>query len=652
MVGVPIKPRDFDFGDLGDFADAGTSLDGDGTFSIGGGDIGDGGFNIADSSFGGDLGGVGLSGIENIDLLPPIDTTAVASDNVYVEPPPQVVADVPTDPGLGVVNGDLIAVAPTSPDTNQLTPDSGLTISFDNNSPIPEFTPTDTGVIDSLENLNPADIVSSNSPPITPDPGTPVAVTPDPGAFSLLPGYTFSDFQPSEQGLMQLDALENALGDPSLTGNTGTPPTPVDGITIAGFVPAPDLGPDTALTPNPGVINPPVAFTPGDNVVASLPDITTPGVDIASTDDTSLGTGNNLPTLQQFKDQASQLANDPKLSSDERKTWQDVEQVAANLSPEDFGKLTLNDQFTTPVKIADGSTVPGDRIQDLTPQGQTAIRNSVYPPAYRTNNGINLGGIANIASQGFVQAGVRLLSLFGEKSILNNGGSQIYTVVQRVGVPVSVGVPITVRVGVRVPVTVVSTLPGGVVTRILVYQPNPVKTTAVTTATTKPKAPVNATVTPKPKTPSKSKREIKESDSDLEYFAKPEPKEQKPKNEDLQYFVEPKPKEQEPKNEDPEYFVEPEPKEQERPKELKNSYKGDVVFTPVGVPAREKEEPDQPKWDKTDIAFKYQPGDYPIREGGDTYLDKTEKSSYSKDEPSTRKGSGGSVEDMKPSPRT
>lgn len=195
VVGVPIKPRDFDFGDGGDvFGGLGNSLGGDFTSSIAeGGGLGlDQSFNVADNTFaGGDL---GLSGIEAFDLQQPeIIATApdpvVPDPNLYVDPQPQVVADVvPTNPGLGANNGDLIAVASTPPDTNQITPNGGISISFANNAPIPEFTPTDSGLIASIENLNPADIASSNSvAPVTPDP-VPVAVAPVdpvPGTFSL-----------------------------------------------------------------------------------------------------------------------------------------------------------------------------------------------------------------------------------------------------------------------------------------------------------------------------------------------------------------------------------------------------------------------------------------------------------------------------------
>lgn len=206
VVGVPLQPRQWDdfgggdsfdagdsfnFGGGGDiFGDSGIGLgdgSGDISFDMGGGGL-DNSFNVADNSWaGGDLGSFGSTSAEFIDQLPSVDPSTVA-DNLYVDPAPDVVADVqPTDPGLGAVSGDLLAMGPTTPDTNQVTPPSGLTVSFDNNTPPPDFTPTDSGIVDSLDNLNPADIASSNSPPVT-DPGTAVAVTPDPGAYSLIPG--------------------------------------------------------------------------------------------------------------------------------------------------------------------------------------------------------------------------------------------------------------------------------------------------------------------------------------------------------------------------------------------------------------------------------------------------------------------------------
>lgn len=195
VVGVPIKPRDFldDLGGGGDvFGGLGNSIDDGGTFTastINLDDLGGGGsFKFADNSFAGDL---GLSGIEQFDLQPEIVATApdpVTPDpNLYVDPQPQpqIVADV--TPSLGATDGSLIASASIPPDTNQITPNSGITISFANNDPIPEFTPTDGSVIASIENLNPADIASSNSAPVTPDP-VPIAVTPAPdsGRFSWL----------------------------------------------------------------------------------------------------------------------------------------------------------------------------------------------------------------------------------------------------------------------------------------------------------------------------------------------------------------------------------------------------------------------------------------------------------------------------------
>lgn len=207
VSGVPVQPRDFDFGGGGDlFADAGNSLDGYDSFSVGGGGgLDSGGFEVAGNTFaGGDLSYSGDSiTAESIDLLPSIDYSAVPQENLYVDSP-QIVADVvPTDPGLGAVSGDLIAVAPTAPDTNQLTPNSGISISFDSNTPVPEFTPTQDGIaiIDATENINPADIGSSSGA---------VAGIADPGAFQLIPGYVLIDFQPSKHGTTELDALQNA----------------------------------------------------------------------------------------------------------------------------------------------------------------------------------------------------------------------------------------------------------------------------------------------------------------------------------------------------------------------------------------------------------------------------------------------------------
>lgn len=367
---------------------------------------------------------------------------------------------------------------------------------------------------------------------------------------------------------------------------------PSDGLSIVGYVAPPDLGSDTALTPNLDLINNPISFGSGDtDIAATLPDISTPPVEVAAGDGSSIGTSSG-PSLDQFKQQASQLANDQSLSSDERQTWKDVSDVAANLSPSDYGKLTLNDQFTTPVKQSDGTTVPGDKISDLSPQAQGALQRAPIPVAYRTNNGFNWGNLANVASQSFLQVGARFLSLLAEKSVLQNGGTQIYTVVQRVGVPVSVAVPVTVRVGVAVPVTVATTLPGGVVTRILVYRPNTVTTvrtsTVVTTSVTGTnRVVVTGTPTPTVKPAGKYKRASEEesldSDAAPKSGAAPESSAE---------------------GSDPEFYSEPEPQEWE------HAHGGEaIIFPPADVPAYDPEG-DKPEWEKIRSSFRYQHGDY------------------------------------------
>ena len=188
---VPLAPRDdfFDFGGGGElFGDAGNSI-GDGFSSsiAEGSGLGGGSFDVGGSSFVGDDLAFAGSGAEAIDLMPSVDVSAIPPDtNVYVDPSPQVVSDVPT-PGLGAGDGDLIAVGPTTPGTSPASPGSGLTISFDNNVPVAEFTPTNSGLIESLENVDLANIASS-SDVTTPAPGDPVPITPDPGALLLILG--------------------------------------------------------------------------------------------------------------------------------------------------------------------------------------------------------------------------------------------------------------------------------------------------------------------------------------------------------------------------------------------------------------------------------------------------------------------------------
>lgn len=415
-----------------------------------------------------------------------------------------------------------------------------------------------------------------------------------------------------------------------------------DGLKIAGFVAPPvTLGADTALTPNLDVINTPIAFTPDQSitdVTASLPDLNTNPVQVASTEGSIGPVAGATPgiSLQDFKTEANKYANDPSLKPEERQTWKDFGNVANQLTPEDFGKLTLDTKFTTPTKEADGSTVPGDKVGDLTPKGQTAVRQANFPNAYRTNNGFNFGTIATQGTSTLLNALIRLGSVFGEKALLNPQ-NQIYTLVQRVGVPVSVAVPVTLKVGVAVPVTVATTLPGGVVTKILIYRPNVAKATATGT-NTKPNVVVaKATVTPKAGAPNaaKVKREAHES-SDVEA-----PKEaQSP-----EYYVLPPPK-----NSDPEYYVEPEPKEWE------NTYGKEVVINPL-VDSPYDEELDKPQWDKIASTFKYQPGDYsfelphpPYGESEDAPY-RTDEAAAPKEEPAPPKGSGsGSVDKVKTSP--
>lgn len=433
-------------------------------------------------------------------------------------------------------------------------------------------------------------------------------------------------------------------GDFSLIVLTGTPPAIDDGLSIQGFIANPvNLGADTALTPNLDVINAPIAFTPDDtNIAATLPDLTVPPVQIASADG-NIGTGNSAISLQQFKDDVNKYANDPKLTTAERQTLKDYGDVAAKLTPEDFGKLTLDYNFATPGKDANGNTVSVDTVGDLTPRAQTAVRQANFPNAYRTNNGFNFGSIATQGTSTLLNALIRLGTAFGERQILNPQ-SQIYTVVQKIGVPVSVAVPVTFRVGVAVPTTVLSTLPGGVVTKILVYRPNPPKTTAtsiLSSATAKPVvSPAKPTITPVPakpvtRNPAKVKREAQDSAN-----AEP-PKEAQGQ----EHYVSPPPEQS-----DPEYYVEPEPKEWE------TTYGKEVVINPVEASGHEKEA-EKPQWDKIDSTFQYQAGDYsweyPHPPPG-----KSDEAAYPKDEAVAPKeeaaypngSGGGSVEEEKPIP--
>lgn len=201
--------------------------------------------------------------------------------------------------------------------------------------------------------------------------------------------------------------------------------------------------------------------------------------------------------------------------------------------------------------------------------------------------------------------------------------------------PVSVAVPVTLKVGVAVPVTLYSTLPGGVVTKILVYRPNPAKTTSVANVANKPSStgkPVvvaaKPTNPPQPK-PAKAKRDAEESshaDTPKEVQADPE-------HDVLVPQAHP----------DPEYYVEPEPKEWE------NSHGKEVVISPVEVP-KHWQETEKPQWDKIDSTFKYQAGDYGPWEYSRPPPSGTSDEPWNpKEEPWHPKGSGGgAVEEEKP----
>lgn len=479
---VPLQPRQFDFDGGGDFSDAGNSInDFDQAGIMEGVGVGDQSFNVADNSFVGVDPNAAIAGVsgESIDMGP----TLVASDNLYVDPQPQIVADVP-DPGLGAVEGAWIATGPVAPNSG-----SGLTLSFDNNAPVAAFTPTDSGLIEAMENLNPADIASSAGigpvaqaavpvvvplpAPVVADPPAPVPVTPDPGALPSVRGDEWNGFQPSDGGAAPLDALEPAVPDPSLTDFTGA-------LSIQGFVAPPvPLGADTALTPNPDITENTLtnAFTPGGNVnevSAALPNLNPPTVNLASAEG-GIGAVPIPKTADEFKQLAADHSGDPSLTPEQRTYWQDVANL--QLTPEDYGKLSLNEQFTSPSNPTGGTDPTNQQIQAapvLSPQAQAGFNR--LNQIRQSNPGINFNGIITNALNGLVSGGIRLATLNAERNAI--GGSQVYTVVQRVGVPVSIPVVYTRVVEVGVPYAVTTTLPGGVVTKIYVYRPKQVVATS------------------------------------------------------------------------------------------------------------------------------------------------------------------------------
>lgn len=532
--GAPIEPRDFDFGftsgiDSSAFTDENI---GDLSFSTGG-SIDGGGFDVANNQFtdpgnlaGVDFGSADLTfgSAEGLDLatLPadtPIDTSVFTS-----EPAPQIVADVP-DPGLGAVDGSLIAVAPTTPDTNQITPQSGVTIGFVDPGPIPEFTAANlnTAAIDAVENptFTPADVASVGN------------VAANPGAFDFVtvPGFEWTDFQPSEEGLANLVALDEALKNPFLIGPPDTPVTPVTppvavvadngaglgistkeapadlfnpdsagSVVVAGFTT--ETLPADTLKPNLDLLNTDfstVKFSGADGVQLTGLGGDTPGTQVASTEG-NLGT---TPTLEQLRTDSGKLAADPTLPTEEHQYWTDVNKV---LTAKDFGVATLPDDAFKVGSTETGGTpnantpantpanTQANTKAPLTPQAQAAVNAAVakvqVPQQYR-QPGFNAGQLAQQLLTTFGQAAIQVGSVIAARPAQNN--NQILTVVQRVGVPVSV--TNTIRIG--VPVTVIETVGGKPVTRILVYRPKTGTETLTGTASAKTTVAVTPTGTTK-----------------------------------------------------------------------------------------------------------------------------------------------------------
>ena len=481
-----VQPRDFDF--EGDF--------GFGTESIGE-DLAytptDDAVNLADAftsgsvdvasftdpntnlAFGQDT-GLGVNGFsaETLDLanLIPADTTFApdnAADVFAAEPEaPAIVADVPIT-GLGLTDGDLIASANIPSDSIQI---AGFLPGSENIAP---FTPG-PGTQDILNAAdNPSFSTSSSPVPVDPAPDSSASsldnlqftnvgfITPPEGTEPLTPSPEIQDILNAADNKPSFSTSDSRIPIDSTTGSSASTSDNLQFANV-GFV-APPEG-INQFTPGPGTED---ILNPAEKPFSGTPDTVASTIDgtpfsLSSEGDLNLGT---------FKATTERLATDVKLPPDLQEYFDRI--TKAPLTENDWkiisgttnnggdsqapGSTTNNQVLSLPARQAlQGITV--------TPQTQKQLQ---------SNSGFDLGGIGS----NFLKALISVAQTAVQKAVIQNNDERVAVVTQRVPVavpvtqlrPVAVPVTLTLVRGVRVPVTVISTLPGGVVTKILILPP-------------------------------------------------------------------------------------------------------------------------------------------------------------------------------------
>lgn len=513
---VPLQQRDIDFG--GDFGFGTESIGEDLSYTptdnavnladLFGSEPGDiTGFTTSniDIAFGGEseLGAGGFSA-ETLDLanLIPVSSTFTPLEtvaDVFAPEPegPAVVADVPTT-GLGLTDGDLIASANTPSNSLQVVGTIALPKDIEPFTPGPGT----QDILDAAENpaFSTSDspiVVDSNlgSSPSSPDnvqftsvgtvalPEGIESFTPGPGTQDILNAAENPTFSTSDSSIVV---------DSSLGSSTSSP----DNLqfTNVGFV-TPAEG-TVQYTPGPGTED---FIKPADDPFSGMLDTV-----VSAIDGTPFDVGVNPATLSEgelnlstFKAATGRLATDVKLPPDMQEYFDRITKAP----------LTENDW-----KIISGTTPTGGNSQSpgsttnsqvLSLPAREALQGFTLSPQnqrqLQSNSGFDLAGIGS----NFAKALIAVAQTAIQKAVIQNNDERVAVVTQRVPVavpvtqfrPVAVPVTLTLVRGVRVPVTVISTLPGGVVTKIVVL-PSPIATPSTLLNTTPSRVesvPVSAT---------------------------------------------------------------------------------------------------------------------------------------------------------------
>lgn len=182
-------------------------------------------------------------------------------------------------------------------------------------------------------------------------------------------------------------------------------------------------------------------------------------------------------TLDSFKTATGKLSTDTELTAEEQEYFGKLAEVP--LTANDWKLVTTQPFAGAGVKIQ----VPPPNTQPLSQPARQALQKINVPQQYRnpyqSNSGFNFGDLATSFTRALLNIGQTAV----QRAIVNTSPGQVRVVSYAQRVPVPVPVTETLLRGVRVPFTSVVTLPGGVVTRILIYRPNTVKTSTRSTAT-------------------------------------------------------------------------------------------------------------------------------------------------------------------------